>query len=633
MEGLAGVHGASSLIQPRLPKNIWGLWWGEILSLVASAITFVAMVDLLWIYQHQPTSTWNSPISLNGVIAILSALFKAFLAFPFTAGLSHLKWSWFLDKERPLSDIDDFDKASRDPWGCFRFIFHQIGSKERPTLGLLGALGLILAIATETFAQATLEYYSCPHLSSKGTARIAKANLFGPSATDVLSVQTLDTDSQLAIYRGLLNPAPNSSLSNAANMDCLTGNCTFPHAGGDAATFATLAVCSSCVDITANLNRSKDEDGILFSLSSGARARIRNWPDPVMAMGITDFPVDPLAVKAGHWPLYTMDAVVLRQTNCTFEPDNPLCNNDTIRTQWENPSAASCSLTPCVKTYDASFENGVYSEKELSARYLRKPDITVNSGPYFYRLVTDPVLRDGVWSACNWTSERTTENVIEIYASEFSTCQQLNLDRGSCKEYTDTVWYPPRCVFGAGQAVGSNLQKELHLRLNNKTVETQNDTDIEDIEGEPYLRRLYLDNKTAPASVIFERLMAGLATELTARIRSHTSAAAFDHVEYTYGDVWSTEICYTVRWAWLAYLGVLLVLEIVFVLSVLVVTWSDGWRWDWKSSALPSLFHGLNEDMGIRNESPLSETKGMEEAAKRINVRLVQVDGEWRFVT
>lgn len=97
--------------------------------------------------------------------------------------------------------------------------------------------------------------------------------------------------------------------------------------------------------------------------------------------------------------------------------------------------------------------------------------------------------------------------------------------------------------------------------------------------------------------------------------------------------MWSTEICCSVLWAWLAYLGGLLVLEIFFVMSVLVVTWSDGWRRDWKSSALPSFFHGLEDDMSTMNEHPLSGTKEMEEAAKKINFRLVQIDREWRVVT
>lgn len=292
----------------------------------------------------------------------------------------------------------------------------------------------------------------------------------------------------------------------------MTGNCTFPHTG-DGATFATLAVCSRCTDITANLGRSKDGDDVLFSLPSGAKARVRKWPDPVVAVEIADFEVDSLTLKSDMiWPFYTMKAVVLRQTNYTAEPDNPFCNNSTVRLQWENHSAASCSLLPCVKTFGAKMENEVYSENELSARYLRKPSIIDSVGPYSYRLLMDPIIRDGVWSTCNWTPKSTAENIIEVYASEVSTSQQqIMTGDTTCGEGTNTIRYPPSCLFGAGQAVGTKLQ-ELHDRLNNTTVETLDDKNIEYLDGESYLRRLYLGDSTGSANMVFRRLMAGLVT-------------------------------------------------------------------------------------------------------------------------
>jgi hypothetical protein len=38
-----------------------------------------------------------------------------------TKGISQLKWSWF-SRDRPLIDFEQFDLASRGPWGSFLLV-------------------------------------------------------------------------------------------------------------------------------------------------------------------------------------------------------------------------------------------------------------------------------------------------------------------------------------------------------------------------------------------------------------------------------------------------------------------------------------------------------------------------------
>jgi len=55
-------------------------------------------------------------ITLNSFIAFFTSLTKAAFMNPVAECISQLKWNWF-EQERPLSDFETFDKASRGVLG------------------------------------------------------------------------------------------------------------------------------------------------------------------------------------------------------------------------------------------------------------------------------------------------------------------------------------------------------------------------------------------------------------------------------------------------------------------------------------------------------------------------------------
>lgn len=63
------------------------LWKWELLSLVGSAASLVAIILTLHAYQDRTLSSWKLPISINAVVAILSATFKASLGLPISEGM------------------------------------------------------------------------------------------------------------------------------------------------------------------------------------------------------------------------------------------------------------------------------------------------------------------------------------------------------------------------------------------------------------------------------------------------------------------------------------------------------------------------------------------------------------------
>jgi hypothetical protein len=142
----------------RIPRRPAFGWKRDALS-----FQFASIIAVLSMWQDQPLSKWPLPVSINVIISILSAIFKASLILPVSEGISQLKWIWFASGRRPLSDLDVFDRASRGSWGSFRLLTaavwgpfrSQQGGSPR-VLASLGAFVVLVAIATDPFSQALI---------------------------------------------------------------------------------------------------------------------------------------------------------------------------------------------------------------------------------------------------------------------------------------------------------------------------------------------------------------------------------------------------------------------------------------------------------------------------------------------
>jgi hypothetical protein len=85
-QGESVIKISSNDTKPKTSASLWVLWWGEILCALLSILLLLAIVILLKLHQDQPTSRWTIRISLNAVIAILSAGLRASLLLPITEG-------------------------------------------------------------------------------------------------------------------------------------------------------------------------------------------------------------------------------------------------------------------------------------------------------------------------------------------------------------------------------------------------------------------------------------------------------------------------------------------------------------------------------------------------------------------
>ncbi len=103
---------------------------------------------------NKPLSHWKIPIAPNSLIAIFSTIAKSALIYPISECIGQLKWHYF-EKSRMLQDIEEFDRATRGPWGAATFITRQCRYASFTTLG---ALIIILMLAFEPFTQQVISF-------------------------------------------------------------------------------------------------------------------------------------------------------------------------------------------------------------------------------------------------------------------------------------------------------------------------------------------------------------------------------------------------------------------------------------------------------------------------------------------
>ncbi|GJN70634.1 hypothetical protein PLICBS_004692 [Purpureocillium lilacinum] len=593
-------------------------WLWEALSLTASTVALVAIIILLRVYQDRTLEQWGLPVSINAVLAILSAVFKATLALPVTEvnielppGISQLKWFWFADRARGLDDMQAFDNASRGPWGSLLLIFRQFTPRrDRSYLAAFGAVLLLLALAVDPFSQALISYYSCL-VRSTDRAAIPRVNFYTATGAHVgAGSEALDAPMQLALYLGVLDPPDNSSASVV--VDCRTGNCTFPADTG--ATFTTLSICHTCTNLTSSII--KPAGMYNWSLPGG---QVLNHEGALLNTTIS---------RLGGWsPLGKRDALFnitllsrARGRNC------PTC----IR--FGREFAASCEFAPCIKTYAANLTKGRYEERELDQQRLNWGEFTMD-----YSLAVNRTLRGGVWTDCTWTGTKTETHTIQVFKTNRTVTNDWADGTFSYNRYKATypnrtlpvtVWYRPDCVFKFGYRASDAIFQNLDEYFwGGKTL--QFGGSVEGNYGLIWLQSLWNNGSIDIAGVdgFMGRLGLGMAAQM--RRNPETEAEAF-----ALGQSWKADTCIGVQWAFLSFPATLLVLEVLFFAGLVLAGRHSAWLGDWKSSALAPLFHGFARvDDGARGgtggRAAPGSADGMLAAAKRIEVRLTDDGGQW----
>lgn len=99
-------------------SRVQKLWLWEVFSIIIATLAFSAIVTVLVLCRDRPVPKWPLAITINALIAIFTAIFKASLMMPIAECISQLKWLWY-QKPRPLGHMEQWDLASRGELFCY----------------------------------------------------------------------------------------------------------------------------------------------------------------------------------------------------------------------------------------------------------------------------------------------------------------------------------------------------------------------------------------------------------------------------------------------------------------------------------------------------------------------------------
>ncbi|KAL0935998.1 uncharacterized protein CTRU02_208213 [Colletotrichum truncatum] len=246
-------------------------WLPELIWCLISIASVVGLAILLNQFHEKRLPEWPLGLTLNTVVALLATFARAAFIVPVSESLSQLKWLWFR-KERPLRDFQDFDAATRGPWGSLMLMKTTKGWSP----SLISTVVFITAILTSTLTQSTVTYPTrlAPIASRPVLPRAVK---FYTNTANLLYDPTSDLKHDTSIYTGL-----------SYNYDtefpfepprCPTTECRWE-------TFSTLGICAKTWNITnlLNVTYGKGKESKMLKLASLPNGAYANLSMPNMGM-------------------------------------------------------------------------------------------------------------------------------------------------------------------------------------------------------------------------------------------------------------------------------------------------------------------------------------------------------------
>ncbi|KAK7957804.1 hypothetical protein PG988_012652, partial [Apiospora saccharicola] len=374
----------------------WGI---EIFALLFSVSALAALIVLLLREDNKPLNSWIAPFSLNTIVSVLSVAFRTPLAFAVGSCLGQGKWAWFSKRSGSVAVFAAIDEASRGPLGSLGLIWRL---KARHWVSF-GALVTIALIAADPFLQAIINYEG-RLVSENGTdaAQFALASHLNIGSlvptTDVLYnkvsgiLKCYDSKPNLAMSTSSILGFVNSSTSNSAKpplVTCPTGNCTWE-------AHSTLAVCSSCYDVTTKLKKERHPKSRMNCGRYGnqtldiTKYAIPWGIDDVWYQGkdgigdgtrstrgsICGYSTVGNTTVAGGWmpnPSFTYNMQTWDTLLAAFVLLKPTDSYYNKELAWESDvmSATECGLGLCLKVFQPNVTNGETYEILTSDKYER----------------------------------------------------------------------------------------------------------------------------------------------------------------------------------------------------------------------------------------------------------------------
>ncbi|KAL4880718.1 hypothetical protein BJY04DRAFT_218875 [Aspergillus karnatakaensis] len=124
-------------------------WISEIASCIGCVLALFAMIGVLFTYDDKTIPDWPGGITINSILSWITQGFNALMLGTVATCLSQMPWVNLSTSNRPLSEINSYDWASRGALGCIGLIW-ELRVRHWASLG---AGITILAIGVGPFVQ------------------------------------------------------------------------------------------------------------------------------------------------------------------------------------------------------------------------------------------------------------------------------------------------------------------------------------------------------------------------------------------------------------------------------------------------------------------------------------------------
>ncbi|KXH38439.1 hypothetical protein CNYM01_03580 [Colletotrichum nymphaeae SA-01] len=221
---------------PRVYDPFWRVWWKEMLCIVVSIASFVAIVVVIASYDGHSLPKWPLTITLNTFLAFFTTLAKVAFMLSTSSALSQFKFTWFMEP-RPLYDFYVFDQASRGLLGSMKMLY-RVRLKHTVTIG---AILMVISVLSSPVTQLAISYSTHNATAAGGQAKIFTINEIN------LDKYKLGHVVELAAFKATVPDTGNFDVPvPPQKASCSTGNCDFNP-------YQSLGVCVAFANITSKL--------------------------------------------------------------------------------------------------------------------------------------------------------------------------------------------------------------------------------------------------------------------------------------------------------------------------------------------------------------------------------------------
>ncbi|KAI0385758.1 hypothetical protein F5Y04DRAFT_156128 [Hypomontagnella monticulosa] len=645
---LSSVHQKSALRYRRF-RNVWDScsWRWEIVSCVLILTWLLAIFATLYPYDGQPLPQLPFKISINSLLSIYSMLLKASMAVVIAACIGQLQWSWF-SQERPVHDFVRYDNARQGPWGSLQLLWEQ---RLRQPQAALGGLLLILSIGIDPFIQQLVGHYDCSVVVNDERATLPRTNRID----NPFEMFRSNRDVRSAFSQGI------AGLGNGLLPGCATGNCSFNNPYG------TIGFCSFCEDTSDEIaidtsyvpiNDSLDDpamDGIMTIKSSLPEGNY--WgtslptPGQLSRMNVT------YSVKVSNSSAcekYSEQVPEVAKMDVYDDGSNDIgitvkvlagkttfsdkhidittggviagCENGTSTTTasggtWRcrGYGAATCTVQPCVRVYNATMEAGRFTERLIA----QSGGLAWADAPLGSAIIDTDCLTPEDRSKLRNQGYKVGES------SRWLTYAAADVKSPWAREMTESL-LAQKCLYSTDSYLKSDFGR---LTMGDNFIATliadrwqcvtNSNFSIPDFKGLDIIKHIYnlgdidLDR--------IQETFSNISEVLTTYVRTNGDE---NYSEPAVGDVYHYATCIRIQWGWIAFpssLAILAILLFVWIASSKALRHFPVW----KASPLPWLMYG-HKILGTSSEGgdKLHETP---HTIDEIEKRSKDISATWVF--